>query len=199
MTSFIRRTIQAIRRKLGYPEVSILVMGDDISATRNRVLLIRSSTSLDEFIVDSVLTELPYSDKFKFKQKQFEPFESILYLIDATKEEMIKHERNYFWEKIAWDEKTQKLPIAVCAYNTNLQGALTRGELIENLSLIRLTDRLWNLFEVPDVPSIITAMKWLKRIIHMGYVKSWEEKEKLLVKIKPIQIQIPSEEEEDIQ
>ena len=196
MTNFIRRTLQSIRRKLGYPEVALLVMGDDIPATRNRVLLIRSSTSLDEFIVDSVMTELPCSDRFKFKPKQFEPFEGILYLIDATKEEMIKHERNYFWEKIIWNEKTRGLPIAVCAYNTNLQGALTRGELIENMSLIRLTDHLWNLFEVPDVPSIITAMEWLKRVIHMGYVKSWEEKEKLLVKIKPIQIQLPTEEEE---
>ncbi|MFW9851318.1 MAG: ADP-ribosylation factor-like protein [Candidatus Thorarchaeota archaeon] len=197
MTNFIQNISQSIRRRLGYPEVTILVMGDDIPATRNRVLLLRSYTSLREFIIDSYLTELPYTEKFKFKPKQFLPFEGLLYLIDATKEEMIKHERNYFWEKIIWAEETKNLPIAVCAYNSELQGALSRGELIENLSLIRLTDRLWNLFEISNEESMLEVLKWMKQIIHMGYVKSWSEKEKLLEKIKPIKIQIPSEEEND--
>ncbi|MBY8999406.1 MAG: hypothetical protein KGD64_00665 [Candidatus Heimdallarchaeota archaeon] len=195
MTNFIQRTSQTIRRKLGYPETSILVMGNNLPATRNRVLLMRSNTSLNEFIIDSCLNELPYTEKLKFKPKQFNPFEGILYLIDATKEEMIKHERNYFWEKIIWDETVEDLPIAVCAYNTNLQGALTRGELIETMSLIRLTDRIWNLFEVPDVDSLVGSLKWMKKIIHMGYIKPWAEKEQLLEKIQPIQVQFPSEEE----
>ena len=197
MTNFIQNISQKIRRKLGYPEITILVMGNDIPATRNRVLLFRSNTSLLEYIIDSCLTELPYSEKFRFKPKQFLPFEGILYLIDATKEEMIKHERNYFWEKIIWAEETKNLPIAICAYNSELQGALSRGELIENLSLIRLSDRLWNLFEIPNEQSMLEVLKWMKQIIHMGYVKSWTEKEKLLEKIKPIKIQIPSEEEND--
>ena len=195
MTNFIQQTFQTIRRKLGYPETSVLVMGNSLPATRNRVLLMRSNTSLNEFIIDSCLNELPYTEKLKFTPKQFIPFECILYLIDATKEEMIKHERNYFWEKIIWDEEVENLPIAVCAYNTDLQGALTRGELIENMSLIRLTDRIWNLFEVPDVDSLIESLKWMKKVIHMGYIKPWEEKEKLLEKILPIKIQFPSEEE----
>ena len=193
MTNFIQNFIHSIRRKLGYPEVSILIMGNNNPATRNRVLLLRSNTSLNEFIIDDLLIELPYSTKFKFKQKQFVPFEGILYLIDATEEDMIKHERNYFWEKIIWDKETANLPIAVCAYNSNLQGALTRGEMIENLSLIRLTDRLWSLFETPEVDDLVDAMKWIKRIVHMGYVKSWEEKEKLLEKVRKKQVQIVSE------
>ena len=197
MTNFIQNISQSIRRKLGYPEVTVLVMGDDIPATRNRVLLLRSNTSLREYIIDSCLTELPYSEKFRFKPKQFLPFEGLLYLIDATKEEMIKHERNYFWEKIVWAEETKNLPIAICAYNSELQGALSRGELIENLSLIRLTDRLWNLFEISDENTMNEVLKWMKQLIHMGYVKSWADKEKLLEKIKPIKIQIPSEEEND--
>jgi hypothetical protein len=197
MTNFIQNISQSIRRKLGYPEVTILVMGDDVPATRNRVLLLRSYTSLREFIIDSNLTELPYTEKFRFKPKQFLPFEGLLYLIDATKEEMIKHERNYFWEKIVWAEETKNLPIAVCAYNSELQGALSRGELIENMSLIRLTDRIWNLFEISNEESMLEVLKWLQQIIHMGYVKSWLEKEKLLEKIKPIKIQIPSEEENE--
>lgn len=195
MTNFIQRTFQTIRRKLGYPETSILVMGNNLPATRNRVLLMRSNTSLNEFIIDSCLNELPYTEKLRFKPKQFDPFEGIIYLIDATKEEMIKHERNYFWEKIIWDESVEDLPIAVCAYNTNLQGALTRGELIETMSLIRLTDRIWNLFEVPDVDSLVDSLQWMKKIIHMGYIKPWAEKEHLLEKIQPIQVQFPSEEE----
>jgi hypothetical protein len=197
MTSFVQNMKKSLRRRLGYPEVSILVLGDNTPATRNRVLLMRSNTSLSEFILDSSLTELPYSLGFKFKHKQFVPFEGLIYLIDATKEEMIKHERNYFWEKVIWNSETKNLPIAICAYNSNLQGALSRGELIENLSLIRLTDRLWNLFEAPEIPNLLEALKWLKRVIHIGHVKSWEEKEKLLEKIKPVQIQIATEEEND--
>lgn len=195
MTNFIQNLKSSLRRKLGSPEVSILVLGDNTPATRNRTLLMRSNTSLSEFIIDSSLTELPYSLGFKFKHKQFVPFEGLLYLIDATKEEMIKHERNYFWEKIAWDSETKNLPIAICAYNSNLQGALSRGELIENLSLIRLTDRLWNLFDIPDISSQLEALKWLKRVIYIGHIKSWEEKEKLLEKIKPVQVQFATEEE----
>lgn len=198
MTNFIQNFRRLIRRKLGYPEVSILVLGDDNPATRNRALLTKSETSLNEFIVDSSLVELPYALNFKFKHNQFIPFEGLLYFIDSTKEEMIKHERNFLWEKIVWNAETKNLPIALCAYNTNLQGALSRGELIENLSLIRLTDRLWNLFETPDVPSVLEALKWLKKVIHIGYVKSWEEKEKLLLKIKPVEIQITTEEENDL-
>ena len=90
MTNFIQRTFQTIRRKLGFPETSVLVMGDNLPATRNRVLLMRSNTSLNEFIIDSCLNELPYTEKLKFKPKQFIPFEGIIYLIDATKEEMIE-------------------------------------------------------------------------------------------------------------
>ncbi len=198
MTNFIQNFRRSIRRKLGYPEVSILVLGDNNPATRNRALLIKSETSLNEFIIDSYLVELPYALNFKFKHNQFIPFEGILYLIDSTKEEMIKHERNFLWEKIVWNPETQNLPIAICAYNSNLLGALSRGELIENLSLIRLTDRLWNLFETPDVSSILEALVWLKKVIHIGHVKSWEEKEKLLSKIKPVEIQITTEEENDL-
>lgn len=198
MTNFIQNFRYSIRRRLGYPEVSILALGDNNPATRNRVLLIKSQTSLNDYIIDSSLVELPCALNFKFKYNLFVPFEGLLYFIDATKEEMIKHERNFFWEKIIWNAETQNLPIALCAYNTNLQGALSRGELIENLSLIRLTDRLWNLFETPDIPSMLEALKWLKRVIHIGHVKSWEEKEKLLSKIKPVEIQITTEEENDI-
>jgi len=197
MTNFIQNFRRSIRRKLGYPEVSILVLGDNNPSTRNRVLLIKSETSLNEYIIDSSLVELPYALNFKFKHNLFVPFEGLVYFIDSTKEEMIKHERNFLWEKIIWNSETQNLPIAICAYNSNLQGALSRGELIENLSLIRLTDRLWNLFETPDVPTILDALKWMKRVIHIGHVKSWEEKEKLLSKIKPVEIQITTEEEEN--
>ncbi len=198
MTNFIQNFRRSLRRKLGYPEVSILILGDNNPATRNRSLLIRSETSLNEFIIDSSLVELPYTLNFQFKYNQFVPFEGLLYLIDATKEEMIKHERNFLWEKIVWNAEAQNLPIALCAYNSNLQGALSRGELIENLSLIRLTDRLWNLFETPDIPSILEALNWLKKVIHIGHVKSWEEKEKLLSKIKPVEIQITTEEENNL-
>ncbi|MHA1198449.1 MAG: ADP-ribosylation factor-like protein [Candidatus Heimdallarchaeaceae archaeon] len=197
MTNFIQNFRRSIRRKLGYPEVSILVLGDNNPSTRNRALLIKSETSLNEFIIDSSLVELPYGLNFKFKHNQFIPFEGLLYFIDSTKEEMIKHERNFLWEKIVWNAETQNIPIALCAYNSNLQGALSRGELIEYLSLIRLTDRLWNLFEIPDMPSIHEALQWLKKVVYIGYVKSWEEKEKLLLKIKPVEIQITTEEEND--
>jgi hypothetical protein len=195
MTNFIQNLLHLLRRKLGYPEVSILVMGDDNPSTRNRVLLMKGNTSLSEFIIDSVLSKLPYPENLKFKQKQFLPFEGIVYLIDATRDEMIKYERNYLWEKIIWDSETQNLPIAICAYNSDLQGALTRGELIESLSLIRLTDRLWNLFETPDTPLLIDALNWMKKVIHIGYIKPWDEKEKLLERIKPVQIQVKMEEE----
>lgn len=191
MTSYFKRLKLSIRRRLGYPEVSILVMGADNPATRNRIKLLRSNLSIYEYLLDNYFTTLPYSPRFRFPTNLFTPFEGILYLIDASKEENIKYERNYLWEKILWDSATSSIPIAICAYNSDLQGALARGELIESLSLIRITDRLWNIFETPTIQSMMNALQWLKQIIHMGYVKSWELKEKLIPKLQPLyEIQI---------
>ena len=185
-----------MRRKLGYPEVSIIILGDSNAATRNRSLIFKANTSIDRFIVDDELVALPPSKRFKFKEKRFHAFEGIVYLIDATREELIKHERIFFWEKVAWDQNTHNLPIAFCVYNSNLQGALTKGEIIENLSLIRLTDRLWNVFETPETDDLLNALEWLRKVIHMGYIKSWEEKEKLIEKLGPREIEIISESDE---
>ncbi|MHA1686237.1 MAG: ADP-ribosylation factor-like protein [Candidatus Heimdallarchaeaceae archaeon] len=191
MTSYFKRLKLSIRRRLGYPEVSILVMGDDNPATRNRIKLLRANVSISEYLLDNYFTTLPYSSRFRFPSKLFEPFEGILYLIDASKEENIKNERNYLWEKILWDSATNSIPIAFCAYNSDLQGALARGELIEALSLIRITDRQWNIFETPTIQDMVNALQWLKQIVHMGYVKSWELKEKLIPKLQPLyEIQI---------
>ena len=193
MTSYFSNLVLKIKRKFGYPEVAILVTGNNTPAARNRFRLILSNTKIRDFLVESAFVELPISDKFTFKPKQFDPFEGILYLIDATKEELIKYERNFLWEKLLWNEHANSLPIAFCAYNSDLQGALTRGELIENLSLIRITDRVWELFETPSVEQLVEALYWLRKVIHMGYVKPWEKKEGLLEKMTLREMQLEAE------
>ncbi|MHA1866083.1 MAG: ADP-ribosylation factor-like protein [Candidatus Heimdallarchaeaceae archaeon] len=190
MSNKINQILLSIRRRLGKPEVSILIMGNDTPAARNRVKLLNAEISIDNFLLDDYLSKLPVEDKFKFKPKLFESFEGILYLIDATKEDMIKHERAFFWERIIWNEDLREKPIAICAYNSNLQGSLTSGELIENLSLVRLTDRVWKLFEVGDVNDLLSALNWLREAIWMGWTLDWERKESLKTKLSQKKIVI---------
>lgn len=185
---------QKLRRKLGKPEVSILIIGCSNPPTRNRVRLLNTHVPTSDFIIDDSLHKLPISERFKFKPNLFEPFEGIFYLIDASKEDMIKHERIFLWEKLFWSESTKNLPIAICSYNSNLQGALSRGELIENLSLIRLTDRNWQIFETPEVSELLEAMNWLKEVIRLGWKKDWMKKEELLEKLAKKRVEIVIEE-----
>ncbi|MHA1400647.1 MAG: ADP-ribosylation factor-like protein [Candidatus Heimdallarchaeaceae archaeon] len=195
MSSKIQSIMQTLRRKLGKPEVSILIMGNNTPATRNRVKLLSTYASPKDYIIDDSLYELPVDERFKFKPNLFEPFEGILYLIDATQEDMIKHERVFFWEKLMWNEELKEKPVAICAFNSNLQGSLTRGELIESLSLIRVTDRNWQLFEVPNAEDLLEALNWLKSIIWMGWTIDWQVKEALQEKLAKKQVVILEEEE----
>lgn len=200
MTNAVQSFIKTIKRKLGYPEVSILILGDDNSATRNRTLVLKAHADLDTYILDDSLVELPAPETFSFHSNHFLPFESMLYFIDATKEEMIKHERNFFWEQICWNETTKSLPIAICAYNSHIQGSLSRAELIENLSLIRLSDHLWELFETgetQDSNGLLTALNWLKKVIRMGYLKSWEIKEELIESLGPRKVDLIIDDEDN--
>lgn len=183
MSSKIHQLVLKVRRRIGKPEVSILIMGNNTPAARNRVKLLNAEISLDDFLLDDYLCALPVEDKFRFKPNLFESFEGILYFIDATAEDMIKHERAFFWEKIVWNDEIKEKPIAICAYNSNLQGSLTVGELIENLSLVRLTDRVWKLFPVGKTEDFIDALHWLKEAIWMGWTLEWEKKESLKTKL----------------
>lgn len=58
--------------------------------------------------------------------------------------------RRDFWENFIW--KTEKLPIplAIVIPKTTKYGSLTKAELFEALSLIRLTDRPFELFETGE-------------------------------------------------
>ncbi len=198
MSSRIKLLRQKIKRRLGKPEVSILIMGNNTPAVRNRVKLIQTYASHDQYIIDDFLCELPVNERFRFKPRLFEPFEGILYLIDATDEDMIKHERVFFWEKLMWNENVKGKPIAICAFNSNLQGALTRGDIIESLSLIRVTDRNWQLFDAPEIDSLLNALDWLKRIIWLGWTIDWSIKEELQEKLANKKIVVIQEAEETV-
>lgn len=81
--------------------------------------------------------------------ESYAKFSGAVVNIHVSDDEIINFRRD-FWENFIW--KTEKLPIplAIVIPKTTKYGSLTKAEIYEALSLIRLTDRPFELFESGD-------------------------------------------------
>ncbi|MCG3217521.1 MAG: hypothetical protein KAR35_00860 [Candidatus Heimdallarchaeota archaeon] len=93
---------------------------------------------------DSELLSQSFDDERM--EERLKSFDAFVYLIDAKDLDEIKHHRQKLWEKIIWNPSTSGRPIVLFLANFST-GLLTKEELIESLSLIRVTDRLWDVIE----------------------------------------------------
>ncbi len=58
--------------------------------------------------------------------------------------------RRDFWENFVWRTEDRPIPVAIIIPNTSKYGSLTTAEVTEALSLIRMTDRVYRIFEYND-------------------------------------------------
>ena len=79
-------------------------------------------------------------------EEHLKSFDAFVYLINAKDLDELKYHRQALWEKIIWNPSTSGRPIVLFLANFSV-GLLTKEELIESFSLVRVTDRIWNVIE----------------------------------------------------
>jgi hypothetical protein len=114
----------------------------------NKELIKKLMTDLetvsDNIFWDSeLLTQSYNAERMEERLKSFDAF---VYLIDAKDMDEMKNHRQSLWEKIIWNPSTSGRPMVLFLANFSM-GLLTKEELIESLSLIRVTDSIWNVIE----------------------------------------------------
>ena len=82
----------------------------------------------------------------------------------AISDDEIQEFRKNFWEKYVWKTENKPQVTALVIPNSNTLGSLTKAQVIETLSLIRLTDRPIEIFEMNEN----TALEVTNWIIKMS-------------------------------
>ncbi len=89
-------------------------------------------------------------------------FDGIVLNLDVNDENLIEM-RKQFWEEVIWKTENLPKPLAIVIPSSKKLGSLSKSQTIEGLSLQRVTDRPWELFETSDeVPSEIFS--WLMAV-----------------------------------
>ncbi|MEA2071687.1 MAG: ADP-ribosylation factor-like protein [Asgard group archaeon] len=103
-----------------------------------------------------------------------------IFLINSTKMDNLSIMKEYLWEHFVWNENARDIPVLIASYHAEKAIALTTSEIIEAFSLIRLTDRLWNVMEIREnkEEDILACFKWLDSYIDVLGVKEKITREK---------------------
>lgn len=95
----------------------------------------------------------------------------------GVNDENIAEIRRQFWEYFIW--KTQDRPqlLAIVVPDYNSFGSLSKGQLIEALSLVRLTDRPFKIFEnkKETIPEIVEWLTSMASVVHRKHREETEE------------------------
>lgn len=96
-----------------------------------------------------------------------------IFLVNSTNMEELSTVKEYLWEYFVWDPEATNIPVVIGSYNAEKPLALTASEIIEGFSLIRLTDRLWNVMEIQEnkEEDILACFVWLDDYIEVIGVK----------------------------
>jgi len=99
--------------------------------------------------------------------------DGVIFIANAVKTEELSRIKEYLWEYFVWNETSVKIPVVIASYNAEKALALTTSEIIEAFSLIRLTDRLWNVMEIKEnkKEDILAIFKWLDEYIEVLGIK----------------------------
>ena len=125
---------------------SLLILGkehDVIAAIVSDLEAIPTKRSI--YWDKQVLTLSPLGDKLNNElELHLACFDAFIYLIDANDLSEIKIHRQILWETIIWSTFSIGRPLVLFLINS-ASGLLTKSEIIESLSLVRLTDRVWDI------------------------------------------------------
>lgn len=83
-------------------------------------------------------------------------------------DENVAEIRREFWQNFIWETEDKPLLLAIVYPDTSTFGSLSRSQLIESLSLVRLTDRPFELFENNNktISKIIDWIGSLASVVH---------------------------------
>jgi hypothetical protein len=152
------------------------------------ILFIGEKTETRDYIIDvikeSVREPKEKQPRFTFSTKEplfdqeiqasiLERTDGAIFIVDSSKTTDLSTIKEYLWEMFVWNENTVKIPALIASYNAEKAIALTISEIIEAFSLIRLTDRLWNVMEIRENKSenILSCFKWLDDYIEVLGIK----------------------------
>ena len=105
-----------------------------------------------------------------------------IFIVDSTNMDNLSSIKEFLWEVFVWNQESANIPILILSYNAEKDIALTAAEIIEAYSLIRLTDRLWNVMEIRENKSedILACFQWLDNYIEVLGVKPKILKKKIV-------------------
>jgi hypothetical protein len=96
-----------------------------------------------------------------------------VFIVDSSKMTELSKIKEYLWEMFVWNEVSITIPVVIASHNAEKAIALTASEIIEAFSLIRLTDRLWNVLEIREnkKEDILACFNWLDEYIEVLGIK----------------------------
>ena len=127
-----------------------------------------------------ILLPIPLPDEatenWQLPRKRLEMSDAIIFVVNGEGDSRIKKDRAIFWEKVIWDSITKEMPITSLIYNSESYGSLNEEEIIEYLSLVRLSDRFWSVFQLSlEKEKADEVVSWMERIVKLVGVKDKSE------------------------
>ncbi|MBD3189372.1 MAG: hypothetical protein GF308_01950 [Candidatus Heimdallarchaeota archaeon] len=169
-----RRKLVMTMFRRSKPPKHILFVGKE-SETRDYIIDIIKQEVLDP---DDKIPEYTFSTQEpdfsqEIRTALLKKTDGAIFLVNATKMDELSTIKEYLWEFFVWNPNSQNIPILLASYNAERAIALTRSEIIEAFSLIRLTDRLWNIMEIREnsKEDIQACFDWLDNYIEVLGVK----------------------------
>lgn len=152
------------------------------------ILFIGEKTEVRDYIIDVIkdfvkdpknktpthtFSSLELEFDTEIRQELLARTDGAIFVIDAAKMDQHSKMKEYLWEYFVWNENTSNIPALILSYNAEKALALTASEIIEAYSLIRLTDRLWNVMEVKEnkKEDITNNFQWLDDYIEVLGIK----------------------------
>lgn len=112
------------------------------------------------------INEAPTFREYHFSSNLTD-YDGILVNIDIS-DDLMSEIRKDFWENFIWKTEDKSMVTGVIIPDSNKIGSLTKSQVIEGLSLVRLTDRPFQLFEtgMNDASEIVDWIVNMSIIAH---------------------------------
>ncbi|HUT82817.1 MAG TPA: ADP-ribosylation factor-like protein [Candidatus Bathyarchaeia archaeon] len=156
------------------PPKHILFLGEK-NETRDYII---------DIIKESVLDPKEKTTKYTFSAEEpdfdnalrsalLKKTDGAIFIVNSADTKDLSKIKEYLWEMFVWNEEARNIPVEILGYNAERDIALTTSEIIEAYSLIRLTDRLWNVMEIHEnkKEDINASFKWMDDYIEVLGIK----------------------------
>ncbi len=156
------------------PPKHILFIGEK-TETRDYIIDVIKENVLDpkeKIPLYTFSTEEPNFDQ-ELRSALLKKTDGTIFLVNSAKMDELSKIKEYLWEMFVWNNGSVNIPALIASYNAEKAIALTSSEIIEAFSLIRLTDRLWNVMEIHEnkKEDILASFNWLDEYIEVLGIK----------------------------